>query len=145
MDSRKLMIGDWVRMKECPNFKFKMEDVSGSPLFNRYADNGQTCVPYSYGEIEPIPLNEEIIEAQGFMKISQPNCYFPFHWAFYQTNAEDEEAFDYTIKAFNSLSRGMRIEIRNCINDACLSCQCEFVHELQHALRVCEIDKETTL
>lgn len=154
MKVTELMIGDWVRIKDNvePDAYFMHEDMSPGQCVKveEVLSNGINP-DWCGGEIndylpddaiEPVPLTEEIIEAMDFMKIPQPGCANPHHWAFDKTDDEDGEAFDYRIKAFNTVWRGMWIEIRNCINNTTLNIQCEFVHQLQHALRLCGIDKE---
>ena len=126
MDSRDLMIGDWVRMKDCPNFKFQMEDVSGTSMFNRYADNGQTCVPYAYDEIEPIPLTDAILKMNGFEYYHKnfASLEYPTNGTFvleYMGDVDDNVWRVYT------------------------TCYIRYVHELQHALKLFNIDKEITL
>lgn len=147
MDIKDLMIGDWVYNKH----HGKNIQITPYDFFTHKHDEYGTqallpCAKPTFGgDLEPIPLTEDIIEAHGFMKIPQPKCHFPHHWAFDKTDDDDEEAFTYRIKAFNTIWRGMRIDIRNCINDTVLSVQCQFVHELQHALRLCGIDLEIKL
>lgn len=62
MKANDLMIGDWVRMKENHDVAFQMEDVSGSDMFKRWTSDGEYMIPYSYSEIEPIPITPEILE-----------------------------------------------------------------------------------
>ena len=100
---------------------------------------------YDYDEIEPIPLTSEILERHGFERVPQPGCSNPYHWKLEQRD-EDGELL-YRIEAYNTPFRGMFIQINNPSDCESISfCkQIEHVHELQHALRLCGIDKEITI
>lgn len=114
------MIGDWVRMKKHPEATFQMEDVSGTELFKRWTADGEYMLPYSYSEIEPIPLTPEILEKNGFVYNDMP---FAQSW----------EQFGLALYLGGD---GYRI---NCGQNVAMII--DSVHELQHALRLCGIDK----
>ena len=73
---------------------------------------------------DPIPLTPEILETNGFKVRSL--------WAEY----EDD---DCTMEIV-----GANFRVRNA-RGSWFKGKCSFVHELQHALRLCGIDKELTL
>lgn len=106
----KLMIGDWVYIKEYPSIAQPMQVKKEH--FVR-----------SLVEFEPIPLTTEIIEKNGFEK-NRDYGYF-----IGQTNSGYYIYFD---NNYLSIQAGY---------DAIEFAWCEYVHELQHALKLCGITK----
>jgi len=135
MKATELIIGDWVynthnRQPE------QVCEIREHMVMLAYNDL------YDYDEIESIPLSAEILEQNGFWRVQQPGCSNPYHWKLEQRD-EDGELL-YRIEAYNTPFSGMFIQINNPSDCASISfCkQIEHVHELQHALRLCGIDKE---
>lgn len=92
--------------------------------------------------LEPIPLTAEILEKNGFNKVPQPNCSNPYHWEFKEYEEGTDELL-YLIKAYCSPFRGMYISIDNYgdCEPVNFDKQIEHIHELQQALRLCDLDK----
>ena len=133
MKASELMIGDWVRVRlpwRCPvdgrlEIRTYTHRVAG---VRTYGPDADTIYIEAAGvrpqDIEPIPLTPEIFENNGFIVGS--------FWAEYKDD-------DCTIELF-----GENISIKNG-RGPWLRGKWSFVHELQHALRLCGIDKELTL
>ncbi len=126
MKANELMIGDLVR--DITNkHSFKIEAILPAG-FMRYTNDGSVAVPYNYEEIEPIPLTDAILEANGFhyhhKNFASLGYGHPFSLRMCKWPDENGRDGLWTI--------GELIDIR-------------FVHELQHALRLCGIDKEIRL
>ena len=110
-----LMIGDWVMIKDYP---MKAMPKQMSPEY----------YTRSLVEIEPIPLTKEILEKNGF----EGNVYL---WI----DAGDEKTLVYyPFEHRLTLEYGDKLEIL-------FKCHCFSVHELQHALKLCGIEKEIVL
>ena len=124
MNANELMIGDWVRMKENHGFAFQMEDVGGNGMFKRWTPDGEYMIPYSYGEIEPIPLTPEILEKNGFEEFDG--------WRILDMD-DVEIRWIGTILEISGSHGNMELPNVQC------------VHELQHALRLCGIKKEIVI
>lgn len=140
MKGNELMIGDWVRMKENHDVAFRMEDVSGSDMFRRWTSDGEYMIPFSYGEIEPIPITPEILEKNGFKKQGFDGWEFDYLTEGGCLIYEVLWRCDYpkyhthlTIKSYSPDFGSFK------------SFRIDSVHELQHALRLCGIDKEIVL
>lgn len=119
MKANELMIGDWVRTEAGALI------VAGvGPKIYCRANDGNPTHLWEVTSIEPIPLTAEILEKNGFRVRSS--------WAEY----EDD---DCTIELF-----GANISIKNG-RGPWVRGKWSFVHELQHALRLCGIDKEIEL
>lgn len=130
LNCRTFMIGDWVIYNGKP---IKVENVCED--FINYSPD----IPYvqeefyiEQDELEPIPLTEEILEKNGIKRSSYDGKIYGKYFS------EDEHG---------------RLEISVNGDDIWWSINCEeyhilklnFVHELQHALRLCGINKEIEL
>lgn len=160
MKATELMIGDLVRVSKDVCFKkgtiVKVRGIDADNVFTAKGLKGSaTCMAVNDPDrvtggmwcdfLEPIPLTKEILEQNGFGRVPQPGCSNPYHWKLEQRD-EDGELL-YKILAYNTLFRGMFIHINNPSDCASISfCrQIKHVHELQHALRLCHINKEITI
>ena len=140
LTSKDLMVGDWVIVKGVPTKIYDIDKIDG---INREwiagcEDGGCTC----YKDIQPIPLTPEILEKSGFndsiieaqkrirfvvlCKEYQLTYYFNNNWfSIYKNVNESDSDYPIFICAFQE--------------------RIKYVHELQHALRLCGIEKEIVL
>ena len=126
LTSKDLMIGDWVLTLD-PTHEEKVqaqiwaiEEGQTSILVKKDITNWFVDIEW----IEPIPLNPEILEKNGFEYNEHP---FVQGW----------EQFGLTLYHGGD---GYRV---NCGQNVAL--QLDSVHQLQHALRLCGIEKEITI
>lgn len=126
MRANELMIGDWVRYVDT-KAPFQIEDVSGSAMFMRWTSDGQTAIPHTWSEIEPVPLTPEILEKNG----ERDND------AIYSLG-DGYEWLELTVCADGSVWWTINL-------DEYQITRLRYVHELQHALRLCGIVKEIEL
>ena len=111
-----------------------MEDVSGAGMFKKWTPDGEYMIPYSYSEIEPIPITPEILEKNGFVQ-----------------NPRSKSRRSYQIcnsDVYISWWRGrINILFKPFIGHSTnhVNVDGKYVHELQHALRICGIEKEISL
>ena len=123
MESKSLMIGDWVYNTHNRQNEQVAEIGSGFVML-AYNDL------YEYDEIEPIPLTEDRLLANGFY--CERNIGYVY----------DDGEYEVVVDLWN---HGYRILHDR---DVVMNIQCfsnVFVHELQHALRLCDVDKEITI
>ncbi len=127
MEANELMIGDWVLYNNQPH-QIRQLGIFGE---NRDGDDyPAVCVgkPNSIGlilernEIEPIPLTPEILEKNGFSENYR------------------EEDLSYAQSCGDVI--GIHIYGTNGLMEEMYF---KYVHELQHALRLCGIEKEIEL
>lgn len=134
-----LMIGDWVCLKdknlpiEKRYFKIKYLAISAGVSWVNQETNapiglrdGKSLIPVFRDEVYPIPLTPEILEKNGFVYADLPfeNFYEGYGLRIYGGNFADGHSNWYIICGIN------------------VSMNVTHVHELQHALRLCKIDKE---
>ena len=132
MKANELMVGDWVRPTRL-NKPARIEEVSR--LLNRVivitADGYESA---HILECNPIPLTPEILEKNGFDFIKNDNTKSVWNgWWIYEglelaTACLDKEGnWPCFINIYDS------------------NIECEYVYQLQHALRLCGIEKEIEL
>ena len=134
MEAKDLMIGDWVRIK-ITQHNTTVTNIDPNSVYTEVA------FPIRYDEIEPVPLTSEILEKNGFVanKHVYPYPYYEY------TNEED------TLKVGFAFPQGNRTSYKEpwvYIDSERVFIEhlpCTFVHQLQHALRLCGIEKEITL
>lgn len=125
-----LMVGDWVM------------NANGKPMqvkrivFGHFAcaeNGGANCWEYN-NNFKPIPLTPEILEKNGF-----ENQGFRHHDEYDGIN--DRVVLSNYKDYMNSANEWY---VRIDSEDYCSIARCEltYVHELQHILRLCKIDKE---
>ena len=123
-----LSIGDWVRMGG-GNFQIYLLALAGDVYGYRRTNDSDTGEEYYDGEIgdvEPIPLTPEILEKNGFEKLKDKS------WVGHNHHCDiQQHGSSWTLL---SNKRGFYRTI--CFESL------EFVHELQHALRLAGVEKE---
>ena len=155
MKTNEIMIGDWVYNKHHKkNIQITPYDFfthghlpSGSQYFIGEPE------PVSGRDLEPIPLTPEILEKNGFYFGYTTNEMDLASNTIAQLSQEDKgwvwDEGDGAIKViFPNESDGGMITIDDQSFDRHLTmvfCENIFVHELQHALRLCGIEKEIVL
>ena len=127
MKANEIMIGDWVKFDEdiCSVDEVRLDGAVVLTSMN----TDLTSVDGSQvedEEIEPIPLTEGILEKNGFVKDKTQ-----YGEDFYEFWSEDLEycIYLYLYGVYFFLFDNINMQIK-------------YVHELQHILRLCNIDKE---
>lgn len=129
MTTQDIMIDDWVKVKSTQK-PIKVKEIKQSCIYTE--GNG-----YGYNEIEPIPLTAEILEKNGFEKAPQVSDIEPF-----DTDEEGNKHYSYNKTFWGWLQPD---------NIFCIPANgmgwlhLKYVHELQHALRLCKIEKSIEL
>lgn len=126
MKAEELMIGDWVH--------YRGTNIQVTSLYNKGGSNeigwsDKESVWVNGRTVEPIPLTPEILEKNRFIHYTVTD--------FYMWKEESSEP----IHLDNYNENGWMLRI-NCDN---IPCECKYVHQLQHALRLCGINKEIVL
>ena len=122
MKANELMLGDWVNTPNGISRVIYIAKYSGI-----YTDNtniGEKL--YSPYEINPIPLTPKILEKNGFERSK----------VFVEWKYENDDVY-MIYKPFPYF----KIQMEECV----VAFPCEYIHELQHALRLCGIEKEITI
>lgn len=129
------MVGDWVKVNGYDEPKQITDiNVDGTGCF--YNEDDYTEYPVADWDINGIPLTEEILVKNGFMRTD----FLDYGGArigislLYKDRSNDEEGFRVLIE-----NRSPKIETRTTIKPV------KYVHEIQHTLRDLEIDKEIIL
>lgn len=152
-----IMIGDWVMVypwDETPWKPKKITDINfhsweGADFCDSVGVEGWDEL--SLNQIKPIPLTAEILEKNGFAKVVENE-----HWCTYQfliPTSYKETPYSIQFTFCNEPTSSVNT-IFNCwgptssegrgVNDINM-CNLEYVHELQHILKLCKISKEIKL
>lgn len=130
METKELMIGDWVyNAHHKKNIRITAYDFF---LHGHFKDGAQ----YIYGtgllafgrDLSPIPLTPEILEKNGFKK---EGSWFIIEDDYYDVSIKEITDSIWRVKYCNT-----EFSAFDCV------LHIAFVHELQHALRLCGIEKE---
>ena len=145
MKAEELMIGDWVKISS--QFA-QIYDVGHNTIGVQFSDGYDVFEPKS---IEPIPLTVEILKSNGFdlngisedLVPAEDRDFSDDTYVWQAGKFEDDTVvrvcvyFDYR---YNDCI--VELETPNITTE---SIRLKYVHQLQHALRLCGIDKEIVL
>ncbi len=130
MKANELMIGDWLFYKGQFNaFPFKVEQITKRKVGYHAEPNEGRLHYIILSECKPIPITPEFLKRNGFGKAQ--SLYF--------------------LKSLNKIYPcPFFIEyntVNNClfVNDGMIPMPITYVHQLQHVLRLCGIEKEVEL
>ena len=146
MKAEELMIGDWVKVFDGFKRITQIRNVSNKKEF--YSVWCDEWGMYE-SDLEPIPLTAEILEKNGFHKQKWNDLVTEFVFAT-DLNQSPQTVIQFTfyskeIEGVRSLLKmWTKSKFGHGQNDVHL-CGIYYVHELQHALRLCGIDKEIIL
>lgn len=127
LSCKDLMVGDWVTGKKWRENPFKLTRINDNgKYYYGITSDGTQVGPFLLEEIEPIPLTPEILEKNGFE-------FFIDTW--YLQTEERKPIHIRFMDGFIAIS----------INCNIIPMRLKYVHQLQHALRNCEIEKEIVL
>lgn len=142
MKATDLMIGDWVEVTQEGEKHFaKVQMIDG------YGDNATAdecvcdAIYYGIDELKPIPLTPEILEKNGFKKFDFMNIKGQHQWSFWIDTLTSVSLWCRNLN--DDPNEGWMFRIESPLASCCH--KIESVHELQHALRLCGIEKEIIL
>lgn len=133
MKANELMIGDWVFDKAVSDKPVQVEQINEQ---NVHYKRGNGYMSAGVELLEPIPLTKEILEKNGFEEIGddiyqleeKPNWFWVDFYKHEYGCEHDISTYEYEDSERRLKKYGI-----------------PFVHELQNAMRECEIEKEIEL
>lgn len=129
LSCRDLMIGDWVYLPSImSDDKYPVQVLEIQDDCIKYYSGGKKMM-VRFEHAESISLTPEILEKNGFVHYDLTDF-----WMWKKESFEPVHLDKYD-------KNGWRLRI-NCDN---IPCECKYVHQLQHALRLCGIDKTIEL
>ena len=139
-----LQIGDWVMT---PYGWHKVDTIYGS-IERLLAD----MIEFDISELDAIPITPEILEKNGFEIVhglGYSESYPTYGWG-YHKGLRDYASVGVTFydEPIGGVSRLVRMETASKKDDginSIHSCDIEFIHQLQHCLKLVGIDKEIVL
>ena len=145
MKATDLMIGDWVNSSFFPYFVRVIEIIKDNGDYGYVKTDGENDIVRSVASLIPIPLTAEILEKNEFALKKEYHEYDK--WSY---NSKGGDGY-IRVELFDMQDGEWGLEILNydkfADNQTTYKIEKSFlkVHELQHALRLCGIDKEITL
>lgn len=157
MEARDLMIGDWVHVEAHRGFNaqnVKVETIPDNDSDNKYGHHYGHIGTWLYGgdndfrdvetkHLQPIPLTPEILEKNGFTGGKYKDyCGFVFY-----LSADGFREIGLTMSYKDNILWCEKIKPNypNSFGDKYSIHHLDYVHELQHAMRLCGIEKEIIL
>ena len=128
MKANKLMIGDW--LKHYNGTPMQVTKIT-TEHFACAENGGINCWEYN-NKFEPIPLTAEILEKSDILYEKQ---------SFYYV-IEDDKDLECTYYIQQVLQGDWVIGVDIGAYDCSVFARIKYIHELQHALKLCGIDKE---
>ncbi len=130
MKANALMTGNWMKIK---NLKYPVKRLVCIDEYLGKVDflDGEELITTSINNVLPIPLTREILEKNGFKKDERNENYYKWNWYI----LEDNVSYDMEtgiVRIFKT-------------SDLTFCHPIGYVHELQNALRLCEVEKEITI
>lgn len=149
LSAKDLMIGDWVFGCYNPNVDIHPNRVpvvvtrlgTGDDIFT------DAPAPLQY-DIEPIPITPEILKKNGFKEIGSYYSSSLYVWRGGVRRNVTSVSITFYDEPVNGVKMLTEIETDSSHDsgiNTIHSCDIEFVHQLQHAIRLCGIEKEITL
>lgn len=121
MKIEELSIGDWAEIDGRPK---RISSVLETPMGGMVRCKEQSITAF-VEHISPIPLTPEILEKNGFVEIC--GDFVVKHNGFYVNAEAQENRFGLEVSADGHII---------------IACDVEFVHQLQHALRLAGVGKD---
>ena len=135
MKANELMVGDYVQLNESV---YKVEEISSQGWIHLLTvENGtrvQMTSDYILDHIEGVTITPEILEKNGFVGEGyQLLILDKGDWLEYYHHEHRLRRYWEGIDEWENHLR---------VRDIVFMCHCHYVHELQHALRMCGVEKE---
>lgn len=134
MNTSELMIGDWVKFKNS-DLAHKVIAIAGKSI------KVDKVHWYSANKFRPIPLTPEILENNGFGRYNLYDIKVQHQWVLWFDKLTRVSLW---YRELNDDNRdGMMVRVESPLANLCIKV-C-YLHQLQHVLRLCEIEKEIVL
>ena len=134
MKATDLMIGDWVKIKGHLDYD-KVQEISRDENMQWYISFACSATLFRAYEFEPIPLTPEILEKNGFEMFKYDG------WVHYY-RIFGNSAIPFVLHSMiGGEMLSQEVGIFSTSTDTNCGIEVNYVHELQHALRLCRLNK----
>lgn len=152
MKANELMIGDWVCYSEPNNYYTKVEEIrctsDGEEYYIRcHRDSKDTFLEqlkyedFSVDILHPIPLTPKILEKNGFEKHNLRWFEGQHKWTWWSDKSTSVSLWYRELN--DDPKDGMMVKVDSPLAYICI--RVDYLHQLQHALKLCNIEKEIVL
>lgn len=148
MKREELIVGDWVMSRRYIG-PSRVYATYLNPSDERFAvtiinesEAGSTTAGHSMDELTPIPITNEILEKNGFYRISAMDAEMDVYDEDFVYKLETNEVYvNVEIEYDRADLRWLHIRVKGEVGEKLI----KFVHELQHALKFFGVEKEIEL
>lgn len=134
MKAADLMIGDWVRIKGHLDYD-KVREIAKDENMQWYISFACSATLFRAYEFEPIPLTPEILEKNGFEMFKYDG------WVHYY-RIFGNSAIPFVLHSMiGGEMLSQEVDIFSTSTDTNCGIEINYVHELQHALRLCGLNE----
>ena len=134
MKATDLMIGDWVKIKGHLDYD-KVQEIAKDENMQWYISFACSATLFRAYEFEPIPLAPEILEKNGFEMFKYDG------WVHYY-RIFGNSAIPFVLHSMiGGEMLSQEVDIFSTSTDTNCGIEINYVHELQHALRLCGLNK----
>ena len=140
MKSTELMVGDLVLL--FGDTPARVDAIGDTKVYVYEKERGDWHVGYEH--IKPTPLTAEILEKNGFTRSTRNGGYYLYADESY-SNQTMEIILFHVDSEYNSNQLHICYAVSSSDHVMLHLMSCNHVHELQHALRLCGIEKEIVL
>ena len=154
MKAKEFMIGDWVIFHDSGYASdntiwredriCQIDGIDGDVRVKWIEEDGtkEDWPHVSTTDLSPIPLTKEILEKNGFVPKFSDSCLTEY--LIYKDIVDGLHEMYMRIVYFNTEEKEHKLECFDCRTGGC-QIWVKHVHQLQHALRLCEIEKEIVI
>lgn len=140
LNSKSLMIGDWVLYDGEPNIITEVSEIIHGEATVCFVGNNYMA---NIDEIKPIPITSEILKRNGFGSLTD-EMFSACETETY-SNQELKIYLSHIGCEYNPVQLVVYMGYEPQERVVLRMMPCQYVHELQHALRLCKIDKDIKL
>lgn len=134
MKATELMIGDWVKIKGHLDYD-KVQEIARDENMQWYISFACSATLFRAYEFEPISLTPEILEKNGFEMFKYDG------WVHYY-RIFGNSAIPFVLHSMiGGEMLSQEVDIFSTSTDTNCGIEINYVHELQHALRLCGLNK----
>lgn len=134
MKATELMIGDWIKIKGHLDYD-KVQEIARDENMQWYISFACSATLFRAYEFEPISLTPEILEKNGFEMFKYDG------WVHYY-RIFGNSAIPFVLHSMiGGEMLSQEVDIFSTSTDTNCGIEINYVHELQHALRLCGLNK----
>lgn len=148
MKPEELFKGAWATARKWPENIFKVTEIRDKFVYGITA-TGSVVGPFLFEEIIPISITQEILEKNGWVVDFKNEFSTRFVWVLKPPKRRIDTTVEILLEDEEQIGVKCLVEIQCSSSNKGInsfhSCDCENIHQLQAAMRLCGIEKNIEL